>query len=77
MKLDFSRQIFKKNCKYQVRPVGSNCSIRTEMTKLVVAFLNFSDAPKSHFSRGFMWVWYLAYHISGNDVDVLREMSVP
>jgi 3-dehydroquinate dehydratase len=44
MKLEFLRQIFMK-----IRPVGAemfHTDRRTEMTKLIVAFHNFSKAPK-------------------------------
>jgi hypothetical protein len=62
MKLDFSRQIFKKktaNVKFRDNSSSRSRIVpfeQTEMTKPVVDFRNFADAPKSHFARGFMRV---------------------
>jgi hypothetical protein len=52
MKIDLSRQIFEKclKMKFNENPsIGSPIvpSGRTDMTKLIVAFRNFVDAPKS------------------------------
>ena len=58
MKLEFSRQIFEKNTKIsdfmKIRPVGAELfhtdgqtDGRTDMTKLIVAFRNFANAPKN------------------------------
>ena len=53
LKLIFSRQIFEKSLKYQIafkiRPVGAelfHAGWLTDMTKLIVAFRNFANAPK-------------------------------
>jgi hypothetical protein len=52
MKLEFSRQIFEKytNIKFHENPpVGAELfrvDRRTEMTKIIVAFRNFANAPK-------------------------------
>jgi len=47
MKLEFSQQFFEKYSKVQYEP---SCSMwadgRTDMTKLIVAFRNFANAPK-------------------------------
>ena len=58
MKLEFSQQIFDKStntkfhenpsCESQVVPYGRTDS-RTDMTKLIDAFRNFVNAPKSVF----------------------------
>jgi hypothetical protein len=53
MKLEFSWQILEKfsNTNFmEVRPVGDDLFLtdrQTDMTKLIVAFLNFSNTPKS------------------------------
>jgi hypothetical protein len=55
MKLDFSLQIFekKKEFKYQISkisPVGVeifHADVQTDLTKLIVAFRNFANAPKT------------------------------
>jgi hypothetical protein len=55
MKLRFSQQIFRKMVKYQIlwKSVQweSNCLMRTDrrtdMTKLIVAFRNFANAPNN------------------------------
>ena len=55
MKLEFSRQIFEKSSNIKFRENPSiwelRCSIltdrRTDMTKLVVPFRNFANAPKN------------------------------
>jgi len=59
MKLEFSRQIFKKILKYQISSKSvqweKSCSTRTDghmagqtdMTKLIVAFENLAKAPKN------------------------------
>jgi hypothetical protein len=47
MKVEFSRQIFEKaqiSNSIKTRPVGTEL-LQTEMTKLIVAFRNFSKAP--------------------------------
>ena len=51
MKLEFSRRIFKKysNIKFHENPSGGSRVVPCEMTditKLMVAFRNFADAPK-------------------------------
>ena len=50
MKLEFSRQIFeKKQLKYELSSKSvkwePSCSMRTDMTKLIVASRNFAKAP--------------------------------
>jgi hypothetical protein len=48
MKLEFSRQIFKKSSILKILPVGAelfHADGRTDM-KLIVAFRNFANAPK-------------------------------
>jgi hypothetical protein len=52
MKLEFSRQIFKKNPQIsdftKIRPVGAGlikAGTRTDTTKLTVAYRNFANAP--------------------------------
>jgi hypothetical protein len=49
MKPDFSGQIFVKKLKCQVSSKSvqweSSCSMRTEMTTLIVAFRNFANTP--------------------------------
>ena len=51
MKLKFSRQIFEKMRKYQISCKSvqwePSCSMRTEMTKLIVVFRNCANAPKN------------------------------
>jgi hypothetical protein len=58
IKLEFSRKIFEKKLKYQVsqkiRPMGAELfhadgrkNTRTDMTKLIVAFRNYANAPKN------------------------------
>jgi len=52
MKLEFSRLIFEKYCKYQISWKSvqweARCSIRTDMTNLIVAyFRNFEKEPKN------------------------------
>ena len=58
MKLEFSEQIFEKKLKYQVLsksvqwdPSSMQAGGRTDMTKLIVAFRNFADAPKKYGKR--------------------------
>jgi len=51
MKLEFSRQIFKKyaNIKLRENPSSGSRVVpcgRTDMTKLIVAFRSFANAPK-------------------------------
>jgi hypothetical protein len=51
MKLEFSRQIFEKKKTSRMSFEGeTSCSMRTDgridMTKLIVAFRNFANAPK-------------------------------
>ena len=51
MKLEFSRQIFEKvsNIKFHQNPSSGSRVVpcgRTDMTKLIVAFRNFANAPK-------------------------------
>jgi hypothetical protein len=54
MKLQFSRQIFRKILKYKISQKSlqwaQNCSMRmdrrTDMMKLIIAFRNFAKAPK-------------------------------
>jgi hypothetical protein len=59
VKLDFFRHIFEKfshNNFHEIRAMGAELSMRTNgrtdgqrgMTKLIVAFRNFSNAPKSY-----------------------------
>ena len=49
MKLEFSRQFFRKILKYQISWKSiqwkPSCPIRTDMTKLIVAFRKFANAP--------------------------------
>jgi hypothetical protein len=49
MKIEFSRQILEKMVKYQISSKSVqwelSCSMRTDMTKLTVSFLNFANAP--------------------------------
>jgi hypothetical protein len=48
MKLEVSRQIFDKYS-MKIRPMGAkvfHAEGRTDMTKLIVAFLNFAKTPK-------------------------------
>jgi hypothetical protein len=53
MKLEFSRQIFKKSQTsnfIKIRPVGAelfHADRRADMTKLIVAFRNLAKAPKN------------------------------
>jgi hypothetical protein len=54
MKLEFSRQIFEKNFQIwnfmKIRPVGAelfHADGQTDMTKLIVAFRYFANAPKN------------------------------
>ena len=54
MKLEFSRHIFEKKLQIsnfvKIRPVGVelfHVDRRTDMTKLIVAFRNFANAPKN------------------------------
>ena len=51
MQLEFSRRIFKKSLKYQVLSKSvqgkASCSLRTDVTKLMVAFRDFANAPKN------------------------------
>jgi len=64
MKLQFSQQIFEKSCNFKfhenpysgrrVFPCGKT-ERRTDMTKLIVAFRNFADAPKTHFLCSYHW----------------------
>jgi hypothetical protein len=55
MELELSQQIFEKssNIKFhEPHPVGAElfrADRRTDMTKLIVAFRNFANAPKIHF----------------------------
>jgi hypothetical protein len=50
MKLEFSQQSFEKSSSFiKIRPVGAelfHADGQTTMTKLAVAFRNFSNAPK-------------------------------
>jgi hypothetical protein len=55
MTLEFSRQILEKHSKYQIswkiRPAGAelfHADGQTDMTKLIVAFRNFANAPKNY-----------------------------
>ena len=53
MKLEFSRQIFEKssNIKFHENPSSGSRVVpcrRTDMTKLIVAFRNFANAPKNY-----------------------------
>jgi len=53
MKLELSRQIFDKNTSnfMKIRPVGAelfHADRRTDMTKLIIAFRNFANAPKTY-----------------------------
>ena len=59
IKLEFSRQIFEKILKYQIftkiNPVGAemlHANGRTDITKLIVAFRNITNAPKLDGSEG-------------------------
>jgi hypothetical protein len=49
IKLEFSQQIFEKSSNFmKIRPVGAELfhfDGRTDMTKLIVAFRNFANAP--------------------------------
>jgi hypothetical protein len=51
MKLEFSRQIFLKKFKCQIPSKlvqwEPSCSMRTDVTKLIVAFHTFANAPKN------------------------------
>ena len=55
MKFEFSRQIFEKkkaqiSASIKIRPVGAelfHVDGQTDMTKLIVAFRNFANAPKN------------------------------
>ena len=51
MKFEFL-DIFSKNTQtsnfVKIRPVEPRCSIRSSVTKLIVTFRNFSNAPKSY-----------------------------
>ena len=58
MKLEFSRQIFDKssNIKFNENPSSGNRDVpcrqtdgRTDMTKLIAAFLNFADARRNYY----------------------------
>jgi hypothetical protein len=56
MKLEFSQQIFEKVKKYQVSSKSiqwePSCSMRTDnITKLIVAFRDFANAPKNGFCK--------------------------
>jgi len=74
MKLEFSRQIFEKspNIKFAWKSVQwePSCSIRTDgrtdMTKLIVAFRNFANAPKIQLVKPFkVYTWQLfLIHVS-------------
>ena len=53
MKPEFSRQIFEKpsNIKFHENQSSESRDVpcgRTDMTKLIVAFRNFTNAPKNH-----------------------------
>jgi hypothetical protein len=58
MKLEFPRQVFEEslNIKFHQKPLSGSRVIpyrqtdgRTNMTKLIVAFRNFANAPKTPF----------------------------
>jgi len=48
MKPEFYRKLFEKYNKFNGNPVGADGqkNRRTDITKLIVAFRNFADAPK-------------------------------
>jgi hypothetical protein len=59
MELEFSRQIFEKysNIRFHENPSSESRVVpcgqtdgRTDMTKLIAAFLNFANTPKKEFS---------------------------
>jgi hypothetical protein len=62
MKLEFSRQIFgkkKSRIRFHQNP-SSGCRVpvwRTDMTKLIVAFRNYSNAPKKGQLSLCSWAW--------------------
>jgi hypothetical protein len=57
----FSKDFRKKALKYQVSSKSvywkPSCSIRTDVTKLIVAFRNFSNAPENRFYRNLVVIW--------------------
>jgi hypothetical protein len=66
MKFEFSGQIFEKvsNMKFYQNPSIGNRVVpcrQTDMTKLIVAFRNFANAPKKRFSS--------------NDGNISREFT--
>jgi len=73
MKLDFSRQIFKKqsNTKFHEKPsIGSRVvpcrhdrrtDGRTDITKLIFAFRNFANAHKNGYSFFFYALFFFAF----------------
>jgi hypothetical protein len=67
-KLQFSQQIFEKssNIKFHENPSSGSRVVpceRTDMTKLIVAFRNFANAPKNVFSvSAFRKYCSLTYH---------------
>jgi len=46
MKLEFSRQIFEKYSNFKFNESTSSGSGQTDMTKLIITFRNFANAPK-------------------------------
>jgi hypothetical protein len=85
MKLELSRQIFEKssNIKSHENP-SSGCPVvpceRTGMTKLIVAFRNFANAPKMtlllsnvQFSTSRVQEWYTVLSVSEHDACTRRD----
>jgi hypothetical protein len=78
MKLEFSRQIFKKMLKYQISWKSAHweesCSMLTDgqsdMTKLTVAFRNFAKAPKG-LATFVMWTKYWQKSVRHWDIVIL------
>jgi len=68
MKPEFSQQILEKNPQMsnfmKIRPVGAElfrADGRTDTTKLIVAFHNFVNAPKSYISRSQFYICIYIY----------------